>query len=67
MLRHSYDFKCAIDTIKLLEAKEYGKHKLLVMGDGPLKNEFEQYAVNEKIDYEFTGRLSYSDMVKRLV
>ena len=36
------------------------------MGDGPLKNEFEQYAKQKKVKCEFTGRLDYEQMVKKL-
>ena len=65
-LGHSYDLFTVIDALKLLKEK-YGKLKFIVMGDGPLKNEFETYAENSGIYYEFTGNLDYSDMVSKLV
>ena len=33
------------------------------MGTGPLRESFENYAKQSKIDYEFTGRLDYDKMV----
>ena len=33
------------------------------MGDGPLKEEFENYAEEKKVDCQFTGRLEYEKMV----
>lgn len=62
-LGHSYDIKCIIDAIKILNNKGINKIKFIVMGEGPLKKEFEKYAADKKIDIEFTGRLEYSKMV----
>ena len=62
-LGHSYDIKCVIDAIKLLNDKGINKTKFIIMGDGPLKSEFENYANEKKIDCEFTGNLDYSKMV----
>ena len=59
----SYDIKSIIDAIKLLNDKGIKNIKFLVMGDGPLKNKFEKYAIEREIDCEFTGRLDYSKMV----
>ena len=67
MLGHSYDLKCAIDAISILNERGYSNIKLFVMGDGPLKEEFKQYAIKKKINSEFTGRLSYDEMVGCLV
>ena len=41
--------------------------KFIVMGDGPLKENFENYAKSKGIQIEFTGMLEYKEMVKRLV
>lgn len=62
-LGHSYDIKCIIDAIKILNEKGINKLKFVVMGDGPLKENFEKYAKEKNIDYEFTGRLDYPKMV----
>lgn len=67
MLGKSYDLKCAIEAISILQQTGLTNVRLIVMGDGPLKKEFEQYAKYSQICYEFTGRLPYGDMVNRLV
>lgn len=33
--------------------------KFIVMGDGPLKSEFEDYAREKNVNAEFLGRLEY--------
>lgn len=62
-LGHSYNIKCIIDAIKLLNDKGINNIKFIVMGDGPLRNEFEEYAKSKNIVCEFTGRLEYPKMV----
>ena len=37
--------------------------KFIVMGDGPLKQEFEEYAKERNINCEFTGKLKYENMI----
>lgn len=59
----SYDIKSIIDAIKILNDKGISNLKFIVMGDGPLKPDFEDYAKNKNINYEFTGRLDYQKMV----
>lgn len=66
MLGHSYDLKCAIEAMSLLNSQGYKNLKLLVMGDGPLLNSFKEYASKLNICSEFTGRLEYSEMVRKL-
>ena len=65
-LGHSYDIKCIVDAIKTLNDRKINNIKFIVMGDGPLKHEFENYAKQKNIYYEFTGRLPYEKMVGRL-
>lgn len=66
-ISYSYDIACVIDSIKILnETGKYPHIKFLVMGDGPLKSQFTQYASMQNVDCEFTGMLMYEDMVKRL-
>ena len=64
-LGHSYDLKTAIDAIAI--AKQKGVDiKFLIMGDGPLRNEYEKFAMIKGIDCEFTGRLPYKEMCRKL-
>lgn len=62
-LGHSYDLKIIIDAIKILNDKGINNIKFVVMGDGPLQEEFKNYANDKKITSEFTGRLEYRKMV----
>lgn len=62
-LGHSYDIKYIIDAINILNNKGINNIKFLVMGNGPLKEEFEKYANEKNVDCEFTGRLEYPKMV----
>jgi glycosyltransferase involved in cell wall biosynthesis len=59
-LGHSYDIKCVIDALKI--AQTSCNIKFLLMGDGPLKAEFEKYAQEQGILVEFMGRLEYKKM-----
>ena len=64
-LGHSYNIKTIIDALELLKEK-YNNLNFLVMGSGPLKNQFEAYAKDKNINCEFTGRLEYPEMVGTL-
>ncbi|TSI11331.1 glycosyltransferase family 4 protein [Lysinibacillus sp. BW-2-10] len=67
-LGHSYDIKLVIDALKIIEDSGYSdrKYKFIVMGDGPLRQEFEEYgeALGEKLI--FTGSLNYGEMIGML-
>ena len=65
-LGHSYDIKCIIDSIKILNEKGIKNILFIVMGDGPLKESFEAYAKEMDVDCEFTGRMAYEEMVGKL-
>lgn len=66
-LGHSYDIRCVIDAIVILQKKyNINNIKFIVMGDGPLRQTFEGYANDKKINVEFTGRLEYAKMCARL-
>ena len=65
-LGHSYDIKCIIDAIKILNEKGLKNILFIVMGDGPLKESFEAYSKENNVNCEFTGRLAYEEMVGRL-
>ena len=58
-LGKSYDLCSVIDALALLKNKSL---KLVVMGDGPRRKEFEQYAIKKKINCMFMGKLAYSEM-----
>lgn len=60
-LGHSYDLICVIDALKKIKGK--CNIKFIVMGDGPLKSQFERYAKEQGVYAEFTGRLHYGKMV----
>ncbi|TYQ15976.1 UNVERIFIED_CONTAM: glycosyltransferase involved in cell wall biosynthesis [Acetivibrio alkalicellulosi] len=65
-LGYSYDLVTVIDALKLLKDKGVRGLKFVVMGYGPLKTKFEEYAKEKDIYVEFTGRLEYSKMVTLL-
>lgn len=65
-LGHSYDIKQVIDAIKIENKKGRNNIEFIVMGNGPLREEFEKYALLNKINCTFTGRLAYSEMVNKL-
>ena len=65
-LSYSYDIPIVIEAVASLQEKGK-KIRFLVMGDGPLQESFEKLAAEKGIDAEFTGRLPYEEMVKRLV
>lgn len=61
-LGHSYDIKCVIDALALLNNNGYTNVSFWIMGDGPLKNEFENYAREKNVDAVFYGRVPYPEM-----
>lgn len=64
----SYDIPCVIDAMALMKTElTGGLHvKFVIMGDGPLRNTFEDYAKARNVNCEFTGPLPYSEMVARM-
>lgn len=65
-LGNSYDIGLVIDAIFILKEKGINNLKFVVMGDGPLKSNFEAYADMLNIYCEFTGKLEYDRMVSVL-
>lgn len=65
-LGHSYDITCVIDALKILRDKGITNIKFMIMGDGPLKDKFEDYAIKNNIYCEFTGKLDYEKMAQLL-
>ncbi|QSF42309.1 glycosyltransferase family 4 protein [Priestia megaterium] len=61
-LGHSYELNCVIDALSILKEKGINNIKFIVMGDGPLKSQFQEYAKAKQIFAEFTGRLNYEEM-----
>lgn len=59
-LGHSYNIKEVIDALSMINND---KIKFIIMGDGPLRREFESYAKEKSIDCEFKGKIRYEDMV----
>lgn len=62
-LGYSYDIISVMKAIKLLNDKGIKNIKFIIMGDGPLKSNFENFAKEHDINCEFTGRLEYEKMV----
>lgn len=62
-LGHSYDLISVFDALGILKKKGHKNFRFIVMGDGPLKEKFQSYAINKEIDTLFTGRLPYQEMV----
>ena len=66
-LGHSYDLKLVMDAMSHLKKEDfYSKLKFVVMGDGPLKEEFEKYAKKKELNISFLGMLAYPEMVSTL-
>ncbi len=65
---YSYDLKCVIDAVrKVTENKKNGLSiKFIAIGNGPRLEEFQLYAAQAGINYEFTGYLPYEEMVGKL-
>lgn len=65
-LGSSYEIKSVIDAIEILNNKGIKNIKFSLFGNGPLQTEFEKYSKKKNVNCEFTGRLDYETMVKRL-
>lgn len=66
-LGHSYDIKLIIDVINIIKNKGITNIKFMIIGDGPLRKEFEDYAKEKQINVEFTGKLEYGEMIGFLI
>lgn len=66
-LGHSYDLGIAIKAVSGLKKQGINNLKLIVLGDGPLKEKFENQAKSLGVDARFKGRLAYKEMVGYLV
>jgi len=62
-LGSSYDLTCVIDA---LEELDDDRVRFIVMGDGPLMEEFKKHAKEKNVNAEFVGRLNYNAMCSLL-
>ena len=62
-LSRSYDLVCIIDAVALLHEC---KIRLIIMGDGPNRRDFERRSKERDVSAIFTGRLPYSEMIALL-
>lgn len=67
-LKDSYDIPCVIDAMALVEAnKQFDKKvRFVVIGDGPFRQRFEQYANEKQINCTFLGSRQYPEMASLL-
>lgn len=65
-LGHSYDLKSVICALEELQKCGYNNIVFKVMGDGVLKEEFSQFAIEHGVKCDFTGLLDYGTMMKVL-
>jgi len=66
-LGHSYDLKTVMDAMDLLRDKPYyDQIRLVVIGDGPLRSSFAEYAAAKNVNVLFSGMLPYPQMVATL-
>lgn len=65
-LGHSYDLTVVIDALHYLEGNNVENVRLIVMGDGPKREEFEKYAKEKQVKSLFMGNLEYPIMCATL-
>jgi len=66
-LGSSYDLKSVMDAMILLQNdNKIPNLRFIVMGHGPLRESFEQYAKEKNLNVTFTGALPYPKMVSEL-
>lgn len=61
-LGHSYDLTTVFDALDLLKGKLENVPRFIIMGDGPKKGIFQNYAREKQIKCLFTGSLRYDEM-----
>lgn len=64
-LGSSYDILTSLKAIKIVQEK-YKNVSYILLGDGPLMNQFQQYAKENRVNAVFLGRLAYYDAMKTL-
>lgn len=63
---HSYDIKTMIDAAVLLKTKGYEDICIMLLGDGAMRKELEQYAAKCDCNVKFLGFQPYENMVAYL-
>lgn len=67
-LGYSYDIPCVLKALDIYRKKNNSLPvRFVVMGIGPLMDEFKGLAYELGVECEFTGRLPYYEMVSRLI
>lgn len=64
-LGHSYDIKIIIDALEIIN-KKIKNIEFLILGDGPLKEKFEQYGKEKEVKTNFLGRVPFEVVVNYL-
>lgn len=66
-LGYSYDLRCVMDAMNIIQKDDALPHvKLVIMGSGPLKAQFEEHARELGVNAVFTGNLPYEEMTGML-
>ncbi len=66
-LGHSYDLMTVFKALEILKMQPgYEALRFIVMGDGPMRSNFEQYVTEKELNVCFTGNLPYPNMVAGL-
>lgn len=65
-LSQSYDIKMVVDAVAMVSTLTNQHIKFMVVGGGVYKDCYEAYAKQKGIDYEFTGKKDYPEMVGEL-
>lgn len=67
-LKDSYDIPCVIDAMVLVDANKQFNQKVrfVVIGEGPFRPRFEQYAKEKQINCTFLGSKPYTEMASLL-
>ena len=61
-LEASYDIKCVIDAMAILQDQGFNNISFIVMGDGSYRNKFESYANQKSVSCSFLARIPYPEM-----
>lgn len=61
-LGHSYDLTRVFRVLDILKQRHIEDYQFIVMGDGPLRKEYEKIACNKELPVMFTGKLKYEEM-----
>lgn len=61
-LGSSYDLTSVFDALYIIKKNCRVNIKFIVMGDGPRRKEFEDYALHLMLNVEFLGKISYERM-----